>query len=177
MNLIVSLYDSVLSMPSFFASFDSAINCGSMPASCFFVCMVAFGARAFTIFSNCALVIVVLQSANEGLGAVIFVSAAGFTAAPFGAAGFACGAQTPLIVMTTASAGTVADVSGGASGAWGLLPIVIAGACAGCGGGAAGAACPQASVPNRTHSNPLMRITLVLQDWSTRKVKSTSKKS
>src|SRR6266576_1745703 len=76
----------------------------------------------------------------------------------FGAsAGFS--AHTPVMVRTGASAGTDAEVSAGAG--W-------LGACV---GGALWPACPQASVPKKTHTSQLIRITVILQDWSTRKVK------
>jgi hypothetical protein len=67
-------------------------------------------------------------------------------------------------VITAASGATEAEVS---AGAW-----------AGCGGGGAlGAACPQASVPNKTHISQLLPISHFLQDWSIRKLKMPSIKS
>src|SRR5580704_12003530 len=66
----------------------------------------------------------------------------------FGVAG-----HTPLIVSTTAFSGTSAAGGSGALaaglGAWAGL---------GCAGVMPGWACPQASVPNSTHSNQLLRI-------------------
>src|SRR5437879_3700624 len=68
-------------------------------------------------------------------------------------AGFS--AHTPVMVRTGASADTDAEVSAGAGwfGDWA--------------GGAPWAACPQASVPSKTHTSQLIRITVILQDWST----------
>jgi hypothetical protein len=71
------------------------------------------GLRPLARVSNSALVIVVLQSAGV-LGVVVLVSAAGFTVAPFAAAaGRGLAGQTPSMVMTTALAGTDAELSGG----------------------------------------------------------------
>src|SRR5579859_3850696 len=115
----------------------------------------------------------VLQSAAGALAGA-FSAVADLAAAVFGLSG-----HTPVMVSTAAVAGTEADVSGGAAGACG--PSVAAGpGCAGegwRGGGTLGAACPQARVPNRTHSSQLLRIGRILQDWSTRKVKMPSRKS
>src|ERR1700722_9886503 len=133
------------------------MNRGKTPASCFFTCGVTFGATAFANFSNWALVITVLQSAAGVLVSAALVEVAGFAAVPVAAAGFGCAGHTPITVITAASGGTSAEVS---AGAW-----------AGCvGGGALGAACPQASVPNRTHISQLLPIILFLQDWSIRKL-------
>src|SRR5579864_1984299 len=129
-------------MPRSLAWCAMAIYRGRTLASCFFCCGEAFGASALASFSNSALVMIVLQSAAA-------LAAAGFSA------------HTPVMVRTGASAGTDAEVSAGAG--W-------FGACVG-GGGAFWAACPQASVPNKTHTSQLIRITGILQDWSTRKVK------
>jgi len=119
-----------------------------------------FGAKAAASFSNSAFVMTVLQSAE-----VPFEAAAGFVVAPFAAAAVLAGAeQTPLIVNTAAVAGTEADVS--AAG----FASFSASACAGCdGGGALGAACHQANAPKKTQSSQLLRITHILQDWSTKK--------
>jgi hypothetical protein len=70
-----------------------------------------------------------------------------------------------VIVITGASAGTDAAVSAAAGGFAG----------ADCGGTLW--ACIQASVPIKTHSTQLIRMTLILRDWSTRKVKIPSRKS
>src|SRR5215467_1965607 len=126
-------------MPRFLASSAMAITRGRTPASCFFCCAFALGAKAFTSFSNSALVIMVLQS-EELLAAC------------------ACELQTPVIVRTAASLGTDAEVSAAAWAGWA--------------GGTLCAACPQASVSMKTHTNQLIRIKHFLQDWSTRKVKN-----
>src|SRR5579864_5555225 len=112
-NFSVSSYCGVLSRPFFFASVDIAMNLGRTLASCFFNWGVTFGATPLASFSNSAFVTTVLQSAEEALGSVAL---AGVAAAPLAAAGFGVAAQTPLIVRTAASAGTVADVSAGAVG-------------------------------------------------------------
>jgi hypothetical protein len=110
------------------------------------------------------LVMTVLQSAGGLFAVGVFAVVAGFAAVAVAAAGLGCGGHTPITVITAASAGTEAEVS---TGAW-----------AGCGGGGAlGAACPQASVPNKTHISQLLPITDFLQDWSIRKLKVPSIKS
>ena len=102
-----------------------------------------------------------------------FAVPAGFAAAAvvFGFAG-----QTPSTVITAAVAGTDAEVSGAA---WGGACICIAfpagAACAG--GGVPGAACPQASVPDKTHNSQLIRIKYFLQDWWFRESKQPRPKS
>jgi hypothetical protein len=68
-----------------------------------------------------------------------------------------CELQMPVIVRTAASLGTEADVSGAWAG-WAVGTLC--------------AACPQASVPIKTHTSQLIRIKHFLQDWSTRKVKN-----
>src|SRR5690349_21214902 len=108
----------------------------------------------------------VLQSAAEVV-AVVFSVVADFAAVPaavFATAGLGFTGQTPFTVITAASGGTAAEVSGGG-----------AGACDG--GGVPGAACPQARVLNKTHTSQLLRISHFLQDWSIRKLKMPSTKS
>src|ERR1700678_17093 len=100
--------------------------------------MVEVGETALAIFSICARVSSVLQSAG-------FFAAAVLPAAVLGAAG-----QTPLMVSTTAFSGT----SGGGAGAFAAAAGAgVAGAI-----GASGCACPQASVPRNTHTNQLLCI-------------------
>src|SRR5215471_5515654 len=72
----------------------------------------------------------------------------------------ACDSQTPVIVRTAASLGTDAAVSAAAWAGWA--------------GGTLCAACPQASVPIKTHTSQRIRIKHFLQDWSTRKVKNAN---
>src|SRR5262252_2767232 len=129
-------------MPRCLASFAIAITRKRTPANCFFCCGFALGAKAFTSFSNSALVMTVLQSEE------LLVDCDG-----------ACELQTPVMVRTAASLGTEAEVSG----AW-----------AGWAGGTLCAACPQASVPIKTHTSQRIRIKHFLQDWSTRKVKNAN---
>jgi hypothetical protein len=93
------------------------------------------------------LVMTVLQSAAG-------VSAAGAFAVPRSG----CAGQTPIKVMTAASGGTSADVS---AGGWACCSGV----------GAAGAACPQASAPKKTHISQILNMSHFLQDWSFRKLK------
>jgi hypothetical protein len=114
----------------------------------------------------------VLHGASLFVGVVL--SAMGFTVAPLAAAGFGFGAQTPSMVITAAVAGTDAAAESASPEGCGLMPIAGA-AWPGCAGG--GAACPQASVPNRTHNSQILRINQFLQDWSTRKVKNAKQKS
>src|SRR5579864_4300365 len=109
---------------------------------------------------------------------VVFSAVADFAAVPaaaFAAAGLGFAGHTPFTVITAASGGTAAEVSGGCAGACGLA--IFSGAPACCAGGVPGAACPQASVPNRTHTSQLLRICHFLQDWSFRKLKMPSIKS
>jgi hypothetical protein len=107
----------------------------------------------------------VLQSAAGVFVSAAFVAVAGFAAVPWAAAGLGAAGQTPITVITAASGATEAEVS--AAGAW-----------AGCGGGGAlGAACPQANVPNKTHISQLLPISDFLQDWSIRELKMPSIKS
>jgi hypothetical protein len=101
--------------------------------------------------------------------------AAGFAAVPLAVAGF--GAHTPITVITAAFGGTEADISGGAGGACGFGMLLPGTGPAAAGGGALGAACPQASVPNRTHISQLLLIIHFLQDWWFRKLKMPSSKS
>src|SRR5215472_5326842 len=117
-----------------------AMRRGRTLANCFFIWAVALGASALTSISNCALVMIVLQSP-----------------AALAAGGFCCESQTPVTVRTAASSATEAEVS--AAVGW-----LLAGAGADCGPGALRAACPQAAVPNKTHTSQLIRITLILQD-------------
>src|ERR1019366_7086123 len=106
----------------------------------------------------------VLQSAGGVFDAGAFAAVAGFSAVPLATAGFGCAGHTPITVIAAVSGATEAEVS---AGAW-----------AGCGGGGAlGAACPQASVPNKTHISQLLRISYFLQEWSFRKLKMPSIKS
>jgi hypothetical protein len=104
---------------------------------------------------------------------------AGFAGVPLAAAGL--GGHTPMIVITAAVSGTEADVSGGACGAGGVcgfpIFIVLPGPAPGAAGGALGAACPQASAPDKTHISQLLRISHFLQDWYFRKLKLPSSKS
>ena len=81
------------------------------------------------------------------------------------AAAGGCVSHTPVMVITGASGATEAEVSS--------CPCGPTGAGTACGGGALWA-CPHTSVPIRTHSSQLLRITQILQDWSTRKVKMLS---
>src|SRR5579864_8852185 len=144
----LSSYCGVLSSPFFFASSDIRIHWGRMVASCFFICGVTLGARWLARVSNSALVMTVLQSA-EDLAAAVFACAGD--------------GHTPLTVITAAVGGTAADGSPGDSV---------------CGGaGVPGMACAQASVPNKTHISHLLRINHFLQDWSVRKSKVLSIKS
>src|SRR5437588_463303 len=110
---------------------------------------------------------IVLQSAAGVFAAGVLAAAVPvFAAVPVAEAVLGGVEHTPITVITAASAGTAADVSaGGAAG----------GVCGG--GGALGAACPQASVPNKTHISQLLRISYFLQDWSIRKFKMPSIKS
>ena len=102
----------VLSKPFFLASFDIAINCGIIPANCFFTCGVTVGARFLTSLSNSVLVMTVLQSA-----AGVFAAGVLAAAAPVFAAAVLGGVEhTPITVITAASDGTAAEVSAG--GAW-----------------------------------------------------------
>jgi hypothetical protein len=72
---------------------------------------------------------VVLQSAGV-FGVMVLLSAAGFTVEPFApVAGCGLAGQTPSIVMTTALAGTDAELSGG--GAILPGPGAICGCCIG----------------------------------------------
>src|SRR5229473_2736587 len=139
----VCLNWSLLSRPFSLAISDIAIKRGSACSSWRFNCGVTVGASPLAIFSNCARVISVLQSAG-------FLAAAGaaFAAPVFGVAeGFGVAGHTPLMVRTTAVSGT------SLAGSDALLPAPGAGA-----GVAPGSACPQASVPTSTHSNQLLRI-------------------
>jgi hypothetical protein len=104
------------------------------------------------------LVITVLQSVAGFFSAGDAAAVAGFSAAPFAAAGW--GEHIPLTVMTAAVGGTAAEVSAGVWVGWG-------------GAGLLGTACPRASVANKTHINQLLRIIRFLQDWSARKMPST----
>ena len=112
----------------------------------------------------------VVQSPEEALAAFAAVVPAGFAADSLaGVLGWV--EQTPWIVSTGALAGTEAGFSAAAGGA-----CIFAGFPAGigldCGGGGElGVACPHAIVPNKTHTSQLLPITLILQEWSTRKVK------
>src|SRR5579863_2116050 len=166
-NLTVSSYRGLLSRPFFLASVDIAISLGNMLANCFFCCGVMLGATPFASFSNSALVMTVLQSVAEVFAAGTFGAASDFAAAALVAAALGVAGQTPCTVMTAASSGTDADMSGGA-----------AGACIGCAGGALGAACPQARAPSRTHRSQLLRISHFLQGLVHQKVgKFTALKS
>src|SRR5579862_4285906 len=102
------------------------------------------GARLLASCSNCALVITVLQSAEDLVGVL---SDAGLAEVPLAAAGLGWGAHTPSMVSTGALAGTDAEVSTGAGGV------------AAVGGGPAGAACPHAIVVSKAHSTQLLPIT------------------
>jgi hypothetical protein len=117
-----------------------AIIRGHTEANCFFNCGVTLGLKPLASFSNSALVITVLQSVAGLFSPVDFAAVAGFAAA-----GLGCGEHTPLTVMTAAAGGTAAELSAGVWVGWG-------------GAGLPGMACPHASVPNRTHINPLLRI-------------------
>src|ERR1017187_6043989 len=158
-NLTVSSNCGVLSKPLFLASADIPINRGRTPASCFLTWGVTFGAAALASFSNWALVMTVLQSAAGVFVAAVLAAVTGFAVPALAVLGSA--EHTPLIVITAASGGTAAEVS---AGAWG-------------GAGVPGAACPQASVPNKTHISQLLPISHFLQDWSFRKLKMPSIKS
>jgi hypothetical protein len=158
-NFTVSSYWEVLSNPFFLASFDNAINCGSMPASCFLNCGVMLGEIPLASFSNSALVITVLHSTAGAFAAV-----PGFAAVASDETGLGVAAHTPFTVITAACGETEAEVSGPSF--------------AGCGGcGAVVAPCPQARVPKKTHISHPLRITHFLQDWSFRKSKMPSIKS
>src|SRR5712671_5799498 len=128
------------------------MNRGSACSSWRFNCGVTVGARPLAIFSNCARVISVLQSAGFFAGAAAVLPAAVFDPATDTAAVFGVAVHTPLIVNTTALSGT----SGAASAA--LLATPGAAGAFACAGAVPGWACPQASVPKSTHSNQLLRI-------------------
>src|SRR5579864_1476696 len=117
---MVSLKRGVLSKPFFSASCDIAIRRGRTVASWCFSCGVILGDKPLAIFSNSALVMMVLQSAGfldaDAAGALAAgapsLPPAGFCAGVFGAGG-----HTPLMVSTGASGGTAAGFSAGAAGA------------------------------------------------------------
>src|SRR5258708_7081519 len=148
----VSTNCGLLSSPFALAASDIAMIRGRACSSWRFNCGVTLGASPLAIFSNCARVISVLQSAGLLAGAVLAVAA--FDVATV----FAAGAHTPLMVNTTALSGTSVAGSG----------ALAAAACA----GIPGWACPHASVPNNTHSNQLLLIQAFLQDWQIRKFRS-----
>src|SRR5580704_2277323 len=159
-NLTCSSKRGVLSNPFFFASSDMAINPGRTPASCFRNCGVRLGASALASFSSSALVMTVLQSAGA-LAARVFAAAAGLAALP-GAAALGLAGHTPITVITGAPGGIAAEVSTGAAGL---------AATPGCvGGRAAGAACPQARVPSKTHSIQRLLINRLLRGLVHQKV-------
>jgi hypothetical protein len=141
-----------------------AINRGRTAASCFLNCGVTLGDTPLASFSNSALVITVWQSPAGVFAAGVFAAVCGFDAVALAAAAVGCVEHTPLTVITAAVGGTAAELS---AGAWAGRD----------GEGAPGTACPQASVPNKTHINHLSRINHFLQDWSFRKLKMPSIKS
>src|SRR5947209_19619349 len=142
------------------------MNLGRTPASCRFICglmgAVGFGATALASLSNSDLVIVVLQSAEDDFTDAGFAVVEDLVAVAFVAAGLVSAGHTPTTVITTASSGTEAEVSGGVAG-FEAPSVGGAGDCAGA--GALGAACPKAKVPSRTHSSQLIRIQTSPPGW------------